>query len=98
MMRRMLTSKTAETVLVGHANAARDEMKHVADELRALARKTSIPTPAMDRLYAHFDPAAVPIPDGSAKIPMSWRGVWFGLGALAGLAFIVILALKLLLG
>jgi 2-dehydropantoate 2-reductase len=94
MMRRMLTTKTAETVLVGHASAARDEMTHVADELRALARKTSVPTPSMDRLYTHFDPAAPPIPDGSAQIPMNRLGLWFGLGVLMALIIVIILALS----
>ena len=98
MMRRMLATKTAETVLVGHAHAARNEMTYIAGELRELARKTSVPTPAMDRLYTYFDPAAPTVPDGSAQIPMNRRGVWFGLGALVGLILVLILALKLLFG
>jgi 2-dehydropantoate 2-reductase len=93
MMRRMLTTKTAETVLVGHANAARDEMTHVAGELRELARQASVATPAMDRLYAHFDPATPTVADGSAQIPMNRRGVWFGLGTLVALVIVLILAL-----
>ena len=93
MMRRMLTTKTAETILAGHAQAARDEMAYVAAELRELARQTSIPTPAMDRLFVHIDRAAPPIPDGSAQIAMSLRGVWFGLGALAVPVIGLILAL-----
>ena len=93
MMRRMLTTKTAETVLVGHANAARDEMTHVAGGFRELARKTSVPTPAMDRLYAYFDPDTPTVPDGSAQMPMNLRSVWFGLGALVGLVLLLILIL-----
>jgi 2-dehydropantoate 2-reductase len=65
LMRRMLTTKTAETVLVGHANAARDEMKHLADEFRELARKTSVSTPALDRLYTYIDPAAPSVAESS---------------------------------
>jgi hypothetical protein len=52
----MLVDEMAE-FKVGHANAARDEMKQIADEFRALARKTSIPTPAMDRLYTYIGQA-----------------------------------------
>lgn len=94
MMRRMLTTKTAETVLVGHANAARDEMMHIADELRELVRETSVATPAMDRLYTYFDPAVPSIADGSAQIPMNRRGVWFGLGALVALVLLLIFVLS----
>ncbi len=93
MMRRMLTTKTAETVLVGHANAARDEMTHIAGELRELAQKTSVPTPAMDRLWGYFDPDTPTVPDGSSQIPMNRRGVWLGLGALVGFVLLLILIL-----
>lgn len=85
LMRRTLNTKTAETVMAGHANAARDEFKQLTDEFKALARTTSVPTPAMDRLCTYFDPAVPPVPDGSTRIPMNWRGVWAGLGVLAGL-------------
>ncbi len=54
MMRRVFDSKVAEIAIAGHANAARDEMKHLADEFRALARSTSVLTPAMDRLYSYI--------------------------------------------
>ena len=97
LMRRMLTTKTAETVLVGHAAAARDEMKQIADEFRALARKTSVSTPAMDRLYTFIGQAAPFVAEGSAQIPMNWRGVWVGLGTLVGLGLLLILVLKLFL-
>jgi len=52
LMRLMVNSEEAEITMAAHANAARDEMKQLADEFRALARSTSVPTPAMDRLYA----------------------------------------------
>jgi hypothetical protein len=66
---------TAEIEIAGHANAARDEFKQLADDFRALARSTSVPTPAMDRLYTYIDPAVPSISEGSAQIPLSWRGV-----------------------
>jgi 2-dehydropantoate 2-reductase len=98
LMRKMLSTKTAETVMVGHANAARDEMEQMAHEFKGLARKTSVPTPAMDRLYAYFDSTATPMAEGSAQIPMSYRGVWVGLGVLTGLVLLLIYALKLFFG
>jgi len=75
LMRRLLNTKTAEIEIAGHANAARDEFKHLADEFRALARTTSVPTPALDRLYTYIDPGVAPISEGSAQIPLSWRSV-----------------------
>jgi 2-dehydropantoate 2-reductase len=95
LIRRMLTTKTAETVLVGHAAAAREEMRQLADEFRALARKTSVSTPAMDRLYTYMDGTAPSVAEGSAQIPMNWRSVWLGLSALVGLGLLFIFFLKL---
>jgi 2-dehydropantoate 2-reductase len=75
LMRRLLNTKTAEIEIAGHANAARDEFKQLADDFRALARTTSVPTPAMDRLYTFIDPAVSSLPEGSAQISPSWRSV-----------------------
>ena len=75
LMRRLLNTKTAEIEIAGHANAARDEFKQLADEFRILARTTSVPTPAMDRLYTYIDPTVPPLPESSAQISPSWRGV-----------------------
>lgn len=72
MLKRSMRKETAKVTLSGHANAARDEMKHLADEFLVLARKTSVPTPAIDRLYSHFDPKTPLMPEGSATIPMRW--------------------------
>ncbi len=88
LMRRVFNTEMAEIGMTGHANAARDEMKHLADEFKALARATSVPTPALDRLYAYIDPAVPPVSEGNAQIPMDWRGVWVGLGVLAGLVLV----------
>ena len=51
--------------LIGHAHAARDEMKQLVDEFRILAQSTSVPTPAIDRLYPYTDPNVRPVADGS---------------------------------
>jgi 2-dehydropantoate 2-reductase len=89
-LRRGLTRKTAEVALVGHANAARDEMKHLADEFLVLARQTSVATPAIDQLYPYFDPETPMIPDGSTTIPLHWRGVWIGITMLVALFIFVL--------
>lgn len=91
IFRRRLRQPLVEVALVKHAGAARDEVQFLADEFVALARQTAVPTPAIDRLYAHFDPATPLIPSGSAAIPLDWRAVRTGLavaGALAGAALV----------
>lgn len=85
-LRRFFTSAEAETTLAPHLAAVRDEMRHLAGEFRALALETGVPTPASDRLYTYTDPAVPPMAEGSADLPLEWRGVSVGLGALAGLA------------
>jgi len=45
-------------------------VKEIANEFRELARKTSIPTPAIDNLYKYIDPDVPPIKDGSSEIPL----------------------------
>lgn len=92
IFQRRLRHPLVEVALAKHAGAARDEMQHLADEFRVLARQTTVPTPASDRLYAYFDPAAPPMPEGSAEIPLDWRAVQAGLaitgGVLAGAALV----------
>ena len=89
LLQRFFTNELMEVALVKHASAAPDEMKHLADEFLALARTTPVSTPAIDRLYPRFDPGTPLMPEGSAEIPLDWRSVWVGLGALAGLAFVL---------
>ncbi len=71
--------------MLEHAQAAQDEIKHLADEFLDLKRQTAVPTPAIDRLYAYFDPMTPLMPEGSAEIALDWRGVWISAGALAGI-------------
>ena len=97
-LQRLLADERMEVAMVRHANAARDEVKHLADEFLALARTTSVPTPTINRLYPHLDPDSPLMPDGSAKIPLDWRGVWIGLGALAGVLAGLIFVLRTLRG
>lgn len=83
-LQRRLVDPRVRVALLEHAEAAQDEVKHLADGFLALARQTSVPTPNIDRLYAYFDPATPRMPDGSAEIPLDWRGIWLSLGGLAG--------------
>jgi 2-dehydropantoate 2-reductase len=69
LMRRIFKSEKMAD-LIGHAHAARDEMIQIAKEFKVLAQNTSVPTPAMDRLFTYTDPDIEPVADGSAQIPM----------------------------
>jgi hypothetical protein len=75
-----------ETALVKHAEAAHDEVQHLIGEFMTLARTTSVPTPAIDRLLRYYEPGAPEVPDGSAEIPLHWGGLLAALGALTILA------------
>jgi ketopantoate reductase len=83
LLQRLLAHELMEVALVKHANAARDEVKHLADEFLALARTTSVPTPTIDRLYPHLEPDTPLVPEGSAEIPLKWGGLLAGAGVLA---------------
>ena len=87
LMRRTIQSDTT-SIKIGHAERARNEMKTLADEFRALTAARSIATPAIDRLYKYVDPSAEPIVDGSAELTLHWRGVW-ALGFAAVLAVLI---------
>ncbi|MBN1262478.1 MAG: alpha/beta hydrolase, partial [Anaerolineae bacterium] len=86
-VRRLLVNPLMETAMEAHARAARDEMRHLADEFRALARTTEAPTPVIDRLYPYFDPATPCIEEGRQDIPLHWGGVILG-----GVAVVLALA------
>lgn len=51
-MSRKVASEEA-LVKIGHALRAQVEMKLLAEEFLVLARQTSVPTPAIDRLYEY---------------------------------------------
>lgn len=82
---RVLATRFAETVMARHAVAAREEMAGLDAEFGALVSGTGVPTPARDRLASYLDPAAPPLPEGSAGIAMRWQGVWLALALAAGL-------------
>jgi 2-dehydropantoate 2-reductase len=96
VLQRRLVDPRVRAAMLEHAEAAQDEIKHLADEFLVLARQTSVPTPAIDRLYAFFDPATPQMPEGSSEILLDWRGVWVGLTVMVGILGTGILLPKLL--
>lgn len=91
-----LVDPRIRVAMLEHSEAAQDEIKHLADEFIALKRKVSIPTPAMDHLYAYFDPATPAMPEGSAWLPLDWRFLWMVASVLVVILLIVWLLLMLL--
>jgi 2-dehydropantoate 2-reductase len=87
--RKRLVDPRIRVAMLEHSEAAQDEIKHLADEFIALKRQTSVPTPAIDRLYVYFDPTAQPMPEGSAWLSLDWRFLWVVAGVLAGFLVIV---------
>ena len=60
LLQRLFNTKTAEIEMAGHANAAHDEFIELGNDFSALARATSVPTPAMAYLHAFADPTISP--------------------------------------
>lgn len=58
-MGRFLDTELAVVGLGGHGNAAPDEMKALADDFRAILRRSGLPSPASDRLYAAVNARAL---------------------------------------
>jgi 2-dehydropantoate 2-reductase len=94
---RLLARKYWEVAMVRHGEAARDEVRHLVDEFLVSARTTAVPIPTIERLYPHLGADAPLLPDGSAEIPLDWRGVWVGLGAVVAVVVGLILVLMRLL-
>ncbi|MBN1872652.1 MAG: ketopantoate reductase family protein [Anaerolineae bacterium] len=94
IFRKRFTDARMDIAMVGHANAARDEMQHLAGEFMEIARSTDIPTPNIDKLYPYFDPETPLLPDGSQDISLDWRGVWAGVGICAALFILLGYILK----
>jgi ketopantoate reductase len=83
------------TAMLEHADAAQDEIRHLAGEFDELIRKAGIPTPVIDGLKKYFDPATPPLPEGSAEIPLDWRFLYIVAGILV-IGAVIVLGLRLL--
>ena len=84
-LRGLMNTQAGEIGIAGPANAARDEMKQVADEFYTLVRASGQNTPALDRLRDFLNPSAPLIAEGSVALPVDMRPVWITLGIIAGL-------------
>lgn len=75
VLQKSLDTPQAELVLARHANAARDEMRTLAEEFRALAHKSGELTPAIDALACYLNPDYPILPEGQAKIKLGWGSI-----------------------
>jgi len=81
-LQRMLPHPRMRTAMLEHADAAQDEIRHLAGEFDALIERAGIPTPVIDGLKKYVDPATPPLPEGSAEIPLDWRFLYIPAGIL----------------
>jgi 2-dehydropantoate 2-reductase len=84
--RRLMANPRMKIALVGHAEAARDEIQHLADEFLLLAEQAAVPVPTICHLYRSFDPHAPLMADGSKELPLDWSGVLLAAGAVGAAA------------
>ncbi|MCH9646748.1 MAG: hypothetical protein K0U98_00840 [Deltaproteobacteria bacterium] len=88
LAKKMLQSNGVD-IKIGHALAARDEMRVLSKELQELIRTSGVEAPATEVLGRYVDPHTDPLADGSSQIPVRRKMLWFGLGLLAILAVLV---------
>lgn len=88
-LQKRLVDPRMRVAMLEHGQAAQDEIKHLADEFLGLKRRTSIPTPAIDRLYVYFDPSTPSMPVGSAWLPLDWSFLW-GVAAILGIILAIV--------
>lgn len=91
-LQKMLPHPRIRTAMFEHADAAQDEIRHLAGEFDELIGKAGVPTPVIDGLRKYFDPDTPPLPDGSAEIPLDWRFLYFLAAILAALGLAAALA------
>jgi 2-dehydropantoate 2-reductase len=85
LLRGLINTQAAEINIAGHANAARDEMKLVADEFYNLVRASGRLSTAISELRTWVDPAAPLLAEGSASLQVDMRSVWIASGLMLGL-------------
>jgi 2-dehydropantoate 2-reductase len=85
---RIWDSEAAVLVMERHANHARDEMEHLANEFRSLIDLAGLPTPCIDRLAAHLNPDTAPMPAGTHTLPTDWGFLRMPLATSIGLLLV----------
>ncbi len=58
-------------------------------QTRVLARRSGVPTPAIDTLFNSLDPAAPTLPEGQAHLKLDWRSTIAITGALVSMSILI---------
>ena len=69
LLRRLFDSRLAAMGAQPHLDAAADEMKELADELRVILRQSGLPSPASDFLFAQVDARLQPVVSAATAPP-----------------------------
>ncbi len=85
LLRAIANTQAAEYNLAGHANAARDEMQAVADDIHNLVKASGHLGTAITQLRLWLDPATPPLEEGSAVLHLDMRSTWVAVGLFLGL-------------
>jgi 2-dehydropantoate 2-reductase len=80
---RLIGSPLGEVNMAGHANVARDEMQFLAHDLKTLIESSGSMTPALDLALSAIFEEEQPLPAGSQRLKLDWRGVWVASAAAA---------------
>lgn len=70
VFKKRFDSEFAEIAMAGHANYARREMIHLAQELQAMNMKAGLATPKFDYLMKFVNPNFPPVPEGTRKVTL----------------------------
>ena len=83
IFRRLLQKERMEIAMAAHADAARDEMKHLALEFRDLTSGSGVDMPVCDQLFHYLDPGTPLMPEGQSNLSMRWHELLIPLTLLA---------------
>ncbi|MTI96017.1 MAG: hypothetical protein FH749_11140 [Firmicutes bacterium] len=83
----IMRKELGKASMEGRPKAARDEMRHLTDELFAFLRSKGLSAPICESLYKYFDPDTPPLPEGTKELPLRWGG---DLGLVGAIALIVL--------
>jgi len=90
ILRKALQNERMEIAMAAHAEAARDEVQHLAAEFRTLTANSGVPTPVCDSLAKHLDSDEPLLPEGQSTLRMRWEELLLPLALLAAIILLLI--------
>ena len=85
----LMRKEYAKVSVEGHANAAREEMTYLFEEMYSVIEQADGDTEAIDQLTKYYDPDTPPYPEGKQDISMKWRGLAVPMVGIAALALAI---------